>query len=89
LREGVGALRRSAQCFRGRLEPTLPRHDPGRPPNRYPADPLLLVFANGAPYNPRGRNVAFEDGNPDLNGTPYYDLLLSSLASAGENWTRF
>jgi Domain of unknown function (DUF5060) len=67
---------RSAPQFRG-------------PVRRHPADPLVLVFANGAPYNPRGHNAAFEEGNPDLNGTSYYDPILSSLASAGENWTRF
>ena len=59
------------------------------PVRRHPADPLILGFANGALYNPRGHNVAFEDGNPILNGTSYYDSLLSSLAAAGENWTRF
>jgi hypothetical protein len=59
------------------------------PVRRHAVNPLALAFVNGAPYHPRGHNVAFEDGNPDLNGISYYGTLLSSLATAGENWTRF
>ncbi len=59
------------------------------PVGRHPSDPLALAFADGFPYHPRGHNVAFEDGNPELDGSSYYRALLSSLAAAGENWTRF
>ncbi len=47
-----------------------------------------LRFDDGAPYVPVGHNLAFEDGNPDVNGVGYYDDLLGSLGRAGENWSR-
>lgn len=47
-----------------------------------------LRFDSGEPYIPVGHNVAFEDGNPFLDGTGYYSSVLGSLDTAGENWTR-
>jgi hypothetical protein len=55
----------------------------------HPLNPLHLQYANGAVYLPRGHNLGFEDGNPDLNGTAYYSRLLSAFAASGENWARF
>lgn len=59
------------------------------PVGKHPANPLHLRYANGAIYLPRGHNLCFEDGNPDLNGTAYYGPLLAGFGAAGENWTRF
>jgi hypothetical protein len=59
------------------------------PVRSHPANPLLLQYANGAPYFPLGHNLSFEDGNPDLDGTAYYSSFLPVFASSGENWTRF
>ena len=47
-----------------------------------------LRFDNGDPYVPVGHNVAFEDANPQLNGTGYYGSVFGSLDTAGENWSR-
>jgi Ca2+-binding RTX toxin-like protein len=47
-----------------------------------------LRFDSGDPYIPVGHNLAFEEGGPPLNGVGYYTEFLSSLGSAGENWTR-
>ena len=52
------------------------------------ADADFLKYADGSTYMPIGHDVAFEDGNPNLNGTAYYGSLFSSLKAAGENWTR-
>ncbi|HEY3128556.1 MAG TPA: DUF5060 domain-containing protein [Acidobacteriota bacterium] len=65
-----------------------PGQAPG-PVRRHTANPLHLQFASGGLYLPRGHNLSFEDGNPDLNGTRYYSRLLGSFSASGENWTRF
>ena len=51
-------------------------------------DARFLRFDRGAPYVPLGHNAGFEDGNPALNGTAYYDALFSGSFAAQENWTR-
>jgi hypothetical protein len=93
--EGAHTLRLIARDKNGSVEEAglfsfavAPRQAPG-PVRRHAGNPLHLEFAGGGLYLPRGHNLGFEDGNPDLNGTAYYRRLLTSFSSGGENWARF
>jgi len=92
--QGQHSIRLNAQDRDGNIDDAGPftfsvsaAQSPG-PIQRHPTNPILLQYANGAPYVPLGHNLGFEDGNPALNGTAYYRSLLPVFASSGENWTR-
>gem|GEM_PF-918976 len=92
--EGAHTFRLIARDKNGSMEEAGPFSfvvAPGTAPGavrRHIENPLHLQYAGGGLYLPRGHNLGFEDGNPDLNGTAYYRRLLSSFSAGGENWTR-